>query len=95
MLVIRPVSIISIVAKLSKMIVSARFGHLFNLNDNQHGFSINGGCNKDIFAVNNTVKYFCNKSSNIFLCVVDVYKAFDRLNHFSLLQCLIERGFTA
>ena len=54
----RPVSIISIVAKLFEMKVSARFGDLFTSHDNQFGFSINADCNKTIFAVNNSVTYF-------------------------------------
>ena len=63
----RPVSIILNVAKLFEMMISARFGHLFTSHDNQFGFIISGGCNKAIFATNNTVKYFCNKSGNVFL----------------------------
>ncbi len=88
----RPVSIISIIAKTFESLVNLRFGHLFSTSVNQFGFSANGGCSKAIFAFNSTVQYFREKNSNVYLCALDISKAFDRLNHYSIFQCLIERG---
>jgi hypothetical protein len=66
---------------------------LFYTHSNQFGFCTNDGCNKAIFAFNSTVKYFSEKRSNVYVCSLDITKVFDRLNHFTLMQCLIERGF--
>ena len=85
----RPVSIIFIIAKTFESLVSLKFGHLFTTHVNQFGFSTNGGCSKAIFAPNSTVQYFREKNSNVYLCALDMSKAFDRLNHFSIFQCLI------
>ena len=57
----KPVSIISIIAKIFESLISLRFGHLFSLHANQFGFCAGGSCNKVIFAFNNTVRYFCEK----------------------------------
>ena len=86
----RPVSIISIIAKIFESLISLRFGHLFSSHANQFGFCAEVGCNKAIFAFNNTVRYFRDKNSNVYICALDITKAFDRLNHFSLFQCLLE-----
>ena len=88
----RPVSIISIIAKIFESLISLRFGHLFSYHANQFGFCAAGGCNKAIFAFNNTVRYFRDKNSNVYIYALDITKAFDRLNHFNLFQCLLERG---
>ena len=88
----RPVSIIYIIAKIFESLISLRFGYLFSSHTNQFGFCAGGGCNKAMFVFNNTVKYFREKNSNVYICVLDITKAFDRLNHFSIFQCLLERG---
>ena len=89
----RPVSIISNIAKTFESLVSLKFGHLFTTHVNQFRFSTNGGCSEAIFTFNSYVQYFREKNSNVFLCALDISKAFDRLNHYSIFQCLIERGF--
>jgi hypothetical protein len=89
----RPVAIICILAKTFELLVEQQFGFLFDNHENQFGFCKGGGCSKAIFAFNSTVNYFRDKHSNVFLSALDVTKAFDRINHFSLLSCLLERGF--
>ena len=65
---------------------------MFSSHANQFGFCAEGESNKAIFAFNINVRYFRDKNSNIHVCALDITKAFDRLNHFSLFQCLLERG---
>ena len=74
----RPVSIISIRAKISKSLISLHFGLLFSSHANQFGFCAGGGCNKVIFAFNSTVRYFREKNSNVYIFALNVTKAFDR-----------------
>ena len=80
-------------SKAFESLINLHFGHLFMYHENQFGFSVGRGCNKVIFAFDNTVKYFRDRHSNVFLSELDVTKAFDRLNHFSVMKCLLERGF--
>ena len=88
----RPVSIISIVAKIFESLINLRFRHLFLSHVNQFGLCAGGGCNKAIFAFNNSFRYFREKNCNVYKCALDITQAFDRLNHFSIFQCLLERG---
>jgi hypothetical protein len=89
----RPVSIIAIVAKVFEACVSLMMDDMLSFNENQFGFVKGGGCSKAIFSLNASVKYFNERGSNVYLCALDASKAFDRVNHFHLFQCLIERGF--
>ena len=81
------------ICKAFESLINLHFGQLFTYHDNRFGFSVGGDCNKVIFAFNNTVKYFRGRHSNVFLSALGVTKAFDRVNHFSVMKCLLERGF--
>ena len=76
----RLASIISALAKKLGSLVDIHYGHLFYFHDNQFGFCDRGGCSKAIFAFTNTVRYFMNRHSNVYLAALDVTKAFDRVN---------------
>ena len=89
----RPVAIISVISKAFESLINLHFGQLFAYNENQFGFSVGGGCNEAMFAFNNIVKYFKDRHSIFFLSGLDVTKAFDRVNHFNVMKCLLERGF--
>ena len=89
----RPVSIIYNIAKIFESLVSLKFGHLFTSHVNQFDFSTSGGCSKVNFTFNSTVQYFREKNSNVYFCALDISKAFDRLTHYSIIHCLIKRGF--
>jgi exonuclease III len=90
----RPVSIISVIAKTFELLISSQFGASFNSHVNQFGFVKDGGCNKAIFALTSVVDYFRDRHSNVFVAALDATKAFDRVNHFSLMSCLLERGLS-
>ena len=81
----RPIAITSVIAKAFESLIDLQFGHLFSFHVNQFGFSNGDGCNEAIFALNNTVNYFRERHSNKFLCALDMTKAFDRINLFSVL----------
>ena len=89
----RPIAITPVIAKAFKSLIDLHIGHLFSFHVNQFGFSSGGGCNKAIFALNNTVNYFRERHSNKLLCALDMTKAFDRINQFSVLRCMLERVF--
>ena len=84
----RLLAIISGISKAFESLINLHFGQLFTYHKNQFGFSVGGGCNKATFAFNNTVKYFRDRHSNVFLSALDVTKAFDSVNHFSVMKYL-------
>ena len=51
-----------------------------------------GGCNKALFPFTSIINYFVQKISNVYFCGLDATNAFDRINHFYLFSCLIDKG---
>ena len=89
----RPIAFTSVIAKAFESLIDLNLGHLFSFHVNQFDFSAGGGCNKAIDALNNTVNYYTERHSNMFLCSLDMIKAFDRISQFNVLRCMLERGF--
>ena len=49
------------------------------------------GCDHAIYSLRSTIDYFTNNNSTVNICSLDVAKAFDRINHFTLFIKLIDR----
>jgi thymidine kinase len=60
--------------------------------DNQFGFVKNEGYPKAVFTFRSCVNYFTERGSNVHCVMLDSVKAFDRVNQYYLLSCLLERG---
>ena len=52
---------------------------------------MDGGCDKSIFVVQNTVNHFARRMSNRFMVTLNALAAFDRINIFGLLSKLIDK----
>ena len=57
--------------------------------DNQLGFKHSHATDLCIFLVKETIQYYKANGSSIFLTFLDASKAFDRVNHGTLFQCLL------
>ena len=60
--------------------------------DNQFGFKTNHSTDACIYLLKELVNYYAASNSPVFLCFVDVRKAFDRVNYHKLFLKLHERG---
>ena len=58
----------------------------------QFAFKGGIGCPDAIFALKSVIHYFIDRGSSIFIALLDVSKAFDRVNHFKLLNSLLDAG---
>lgn len=56
------------------------------------GFKKNLGCNNAIFALRQSIEYFNDRGSKVYMASLDASKAFDRVNHFKLFSTLIKKG---
>ena len=50
------------------------------------------GCNDAIFAVKSTVNYFTERGSCVYAAALDLNKAVDSVNHFTLFSSLLNAG---
>ena len=80
-------------SKIFKSCVFCLFADKFRNHRNQCSFVKEGGCSRALLVLNSVVKYFRLKGTNVFCCSPDATKAFDTLNHFYSLLCLIDKGF--
>src|ERR1044072_7780183 len=63
--------------------------------DHQFGFKPKVGCSEAIYTVRHVVDYFVQNDSTVNLCLIDISKAFDKLNHSVLFLKLMKRGVPA
>ena len=79
----RPISIMPIETKIFEKCLISRLDPSFKFHDNQYSFLLNGGCDKALFAFHGVVSHFRQGGSNVFVCNLDMVKAFDKINLFA------------
>ena len=90
----RGISLLSIVGKLYASIIEKRVRGMIDdvLDENQCGFRPMRGCQDQIFVLRQTIEKFYEKNKDLFLCFVDLEKAFDRVPRQKLYDILVEYG---
>ena len=91
----RPIAITTISSKILESLLLSRLKQYLNTSDNQFGFKAQHSTDTCIYLLKETLNYFYSSGSPIFLCFVDVRKAFDRVNYHKLFLKLHERGTPA
>ena len=91
----RLISIMLIIAKIFEACVAKIIDNKLVFHENQFGFSRNGGCGRALFAFRNIIEYFRQKNSSVYICSLDLSKAFDKINHVALLEKMHEKGISS
>ena len=89
----RPINVIPVVSKIFEACINVLLESHFVFDDNQFGFVKEGECSNAIYAVTSCFDYFIERDSDIFFASLDAVKAFDRVNHYFVASCMIEKGF--
>ena len=88
----RPIAIEQDSLKEFEQVLLARLQQYLCTTDNQFGFKTELGTEMAICALKQTIAYYRAKDFPLFLCFLDARKAFDQVNHWTLLRKLIDRG---
>ena len=88
----RAIALSSPLAKIFDCIILNKNFHKFRTNDLQFGFKPNSSTTKCTFALEETINYFQQNNSDVYVLLLDATKAFDKVNYIKLFQLLIDRG---
>ena len=88
----RGITISPVISKLFEHCLLVIYRDFLYSSERQFGFKKNSGCAHAIFTVCKIVDYYIDRDSTVNICCLDIAKAFDRLNHYTLLSKLMDRG---
>ena len=88
----RGITVSPIISKILEKCLIERFSKYLWSDDHQFGFKKDCGCSHAIYALKSVMNNFSANGSTINICFLDVSKAFDRVNHFSLFSKLMNRN---
>ena len=88
----RSIAISSIVLKIFDWVVLLLFEKELSTDELQFGFQQNTSANMCTSLVVETIDYFQRNGSEVYACVMDLSKAFDRIKHSALFWKLLKKG---
>ena len=66
--------------------------HILQSSDMQFGFKLKHSTTQCTFVLNEIIDYYLNHDSSVYLVLLDVSQAFDRVQYVKLFRLLLERG---
>ena len=87
----RGISISPVVSKIFENCILNRHGSFLGTSDCQFGFKKEVGCSQAIYSLRCVIDSYINSGSTVILCVLDLKKAFDKVNHHGLYLKLMDR----
>jgi len=81
----RPIAITSILSKILELIILNMYGNLLQTSPNQFGYKKGVGTEMAIYALKQVAHHHLRNITSIFLCYIHASKAYDKVNHFTLL----------
>ena len=72
-------------------VISIKCRSILDTSPHQFGFKAKHGTELSIFALKQVIEHYITNSSNVYMCYVDLSKAFDRIERVILFRKLRER----
>ncbi len=88
----RPIAIASVLSKILELIIMKYTSKYLGTTDNQFGFKRGVGTEIAIYGVKQIAHHYLRNGTPVYACYMDASKAFDLVNHFTLLRKLCDRG---
>jgi len=88
----RPITIASILIRLYNKILTRRMHSVFRTSSKQTGFKPVNGVGQNVAILHNLLRHARANKNNLFVCLLDVSKAFDSVPHESIIRALARNG---
>lgn len=88
----RPITIASLLIRLYNKILAKRMQKVFQISHKQTGFKPLNGVGQNTALLHNILKHARANKNNLFVCLLDVSKAFDSVPHDSIKRALKRNG---
>jgi hypothetical protein len=88
----RPITIASVLIRIYNKILARRMQSVFRTNSRQTGFKPVNGVGQNVALLHNLLRHARTNRNNLFVCLLDVSKAFDSVPHESIKRALIRNG---
>ena len=88
----RAISISPIISKIFEHCILSRYSKFLGTNSNQFGFKKGSGCDYAIYSVRKVVEHYVAGGSTVNVCLLDLSKAFDKMDHCALYLKLMDRS---
>ena len=86
------ISISPIISKISEHCILTRHSKFLITSPNQFGFKKGSSCGHAIYSVRKVVDHYAVCGSTVNVCLLDLSKAFDKMDHFALYLKLMDRS---
>ena len=90
----RPIALTSIISKVFEIVILNIYSEFLKTAPNQFGYKFGLSTEVAIFSFKEIVNYYRSLSSNVYICLLDASKAFDKINHFHLFLQAIRKKLT-
>ena len=87
----RGITLSPVLSKVFEHCILLLYSKYFTTSCNQFGFKAKVGCSHAIYACHKIIDYYLENDSTVNVCLIDVAKAFDKVNHSLILLKLMQR----
>ena len=88
----RPIAIATSLSNVLEQVLLSRLVRYLWTTNGQFGFKQAHAAETAIFALKQTVDFYHNQDTHVYMCFLDAKKAFDRVNHWTLAKKLLNRN---
>ena len=88
----RPIAIATAMSKIFELIVLNKCEHQLSTTPNQFGFKKDHSTELCIYSLKEVINYYNSNGSPVFVCFLDISKAFDRVNFHKLFSKMLQKS---
>ena len=92
----RGIAVSSIISKTLELLILDKLSDILGSSQHQFGFKRGHGCSECSFVLKETVDYYLSRGNKeVYMCALDLSKAYDKVSFYHLFNKLLDRGTPA